>query len=45
VRTVRIPVDGPYRIDLTANKTFQPSQYDLRELSAQVTFGFEPAKG
>jgi hypothetical protein len=43
-KTVRIPVDGPYRIDLTASSTFQPSQYDLRELSAQVTFGFEPAK-
>ena len=41
---MRIPVDGPYRIDLTANKTFQASDTDLRQLSAQVTFGFEPAK-
>jgi len=41
-KTVRIPARPPYRIDLSANRTFQPSQYDLRQLSAQVTFGFEP---
>ena len=37
---LRIPVTTPFRVDLTAGKTFQPSQYDLRNLSAQVTFGF-----
>jgi hypothetical protein len=42
---VRIPVTGPFRIDVTASRTFQPSQFDQRELAAQVTFGFEPAKG
>jgi hypothetical protein len=29
-------------MDLSANRTFQPSPYDQRQLSAQVTFGFEP---
>jgi len=38
---VRIPARTPFRVDLTAVGTFQPSQYDLRQLSAQVTFGFE----
>lgn len=42
--TFRIPARAPYRIDVTATRTFQPSQYDQRQLSAQVTFGFEPAK-
>jgi hypothetical protein len=40
--TIRIPVRPPFRIDLTAVGTFQPSPYDLRQLSAQVGFGFEP---
>ena len=43
-KTFRIPARAPYRIDVTATRTFQPSQYDQRQLSAQVTFGFEPAK-
>jgi hypothetical protein len=41
-KTVRIPARAPYRIDLSAVGTFQPSEFDQRELSAQVTFGFEP---
>ena len=41
---VRIPAVPPYRIDITARGTFQPSQYDLRELSAQVAFGFKPGR-
>jgi hypothetical protein len=41
-KTIRIPARAPYRIDVTANRTFQPSQFDQRQLSAQVTFGFEP---
>jgi hypothetical protein len=41
-KTIRIPARAPYRIDLSANRTFQPSPYDQRQLSAQVTFGFEP---
>jgi hypothetical protein len=43
-RVIRIPARTPYRIDISAVGTFQPSQYDLRELSAQVTFGFEARK-
>jgi hypothetical protein len=43
-KIVRIPARPPYRIDITAVGTFQPSQYDQRQLSARVTFGFEPAK-
>jgi hypothetical protein len=39
---VKIPARTPYRIDLTADGTFQPNQYDPRQLSAQVTFGFVP---
>jgi hypothetical protein len=41
-KTIKIPVRTPYRLDLSAVGTFQPSQYDLRNLSAQVNFGFEP---
>ncbi len=41
-RVIRIPARAPYRIDVRAVGTFQPSQYDLRQLSAQVGFGFEP---
>jgi hypothetical protein len=37
---LRIPVRTPFRVDVIADGTFQPSQYDLRNLSAQVTFGF-----
>lgn len=39
---VKIPARTPYRIDLSADGTFQPSIYDPRHLSAQVTFGFVP---
>ena len=39
---VRIPVSTPFRADVGAVGTFQPSQYDQRQLSAQVSFGFEP---
>ena len=39
---VKIPAKTPYRIDLSAVGTFQPSQYDQRQLSAQVSFGFQP---
>ena len=43
-KTVRIAARTPYRIDVSAVGTFQPSQYDLRELSAQIGFGFEPKR-
>lgn len=43
-RTVRIPARTPYRIDVSADGTFQPSQYDPRQLSAQVGFGFTPSR-
>ena len=43
-KQIKIPVATPYRIDVTARGTFQPSQYDLRELSAQVAFGFIPLR-
>jgi len=39
---VRVPVRLPYRVDVTADRTFQPSQYDPRQLSAQIGFGFVP---
>jgi len=41
---VRIPARTPYRIDVSAVGTFQPSQFDQRQLSTQITYGFEPAK-
>jgi hypothetical protein len=34
---VHIPVRTPFRVDLTANRTFEASPTDLRQLSAQVT--------
>jgi hypothetical protein len=40
-RTIRIPTRVPFRIDVTAIGTFQPSQYDQRKLSAQIGFRFE----
>jgi hypothetical protein len=40
-KVVRIPARTPYRIDVSAVGTFQPSQFDLRQLSAQISFGFE----
>jgi hypothetical protein len=39
---VRIPVRTPFRIDVSAVGTFQPSPSDQRQLSAQLAFGFEP---
>jgi hypothetical protein len=39
---VRIPAQTPFRVDVSAVGTFQPSASDLRQLSAQVTFGFDP---
>jgi hypothetical protein len=39
---VRIPVRTPFRVDVSAVGTFQPSPSDLRQLSAQLAFGFEP---
>jgi hypothetical protein len=42
VRAVRIPARTPFRIDVAAVGTFQPSQFDQRRLSAQLAFGFEP---
>jgi hypothetical protein len=39
-KVVSIPARAPFRIDVTAVGTFQPSQFDQRELSAQVTYGF-----
>jgi hypothetical protein len=43
-KAVRIPAVTPFRIDVAARGTFQPSQYDQRELSAQVAFGFVPRR-
>jgi hypothetical protein len=41
-RTIRVPVRPPFRVDVTADRTFRPSQYDPRDLSVQVAYGFEP---
>jgi hypothetical protein len=41
-KAIRIPVRPPFRIDVAANRTFQPSQYDPRQLSVLINFGFEP---
>jgi hypothetical protein len=41
---IRIPVRPPFRIDASAVGTFQPSPYDLRQLSVQIAFGFEPTR-
>lgn len=41
-KAVRIPVRPPFRIDISATGTFQPSQYDPRQLSVLINFGFEP---
>jgi len=40
-KVVRMPARPPFRVDVTARGTFQPSEFDQRQLSAQVTFGFE----
>ena len=41
-RSIRIPVRPPFHVDVSANRTFQPSQYDPRQLSVQLGFGFTP---
>jgi hypothetical protein len=41
-RTISIPATPPFRIDLTANRTFQPGPSDPRQLSVMVGFGFKP---
>jgi hypothetical protein len=41
-KTLTFRVSTPFRIDLSAARTFQPPN-DPRQLSAQVTFGFKPA--
>ncbi len=41
-KTIKIPARTPFRIDVSAVGTFQPSQYDQRELSAQITYSFVP---
>jgi hypothetical protein len=41
-KAVRVPVRPPFRIDVSADRTFQPSPYDPRQLSVQIGFGFEP---
>jgi hypothetical protein len=41
-RTIRVPATPPFRIDLTANRTFQPGPSDPRQLSVMAGFGFEP---
>jgi hypothetical protein len=40
-KTVRIAVRPPFRVDVHAVGTFQPSDFDPRQLSAQVGFSFE----
>jgi hypothetical protein len=42
-KTFKFPARAPYRFDLSAVGTFQVPG-DSRNLSAQVTFGFEPKK-
>jgi hypothetical protein len=37
-------VREPFRIDVTADRTFQPSPSDQRQLSAQIGFAFKPDK-
>jgi hypothetical protein len=44
-KVLHFQVSPPFRIDVSASRTFQPSESDQRQLSAQVAFGFEPAKG
>jgi hypothetical protein len=39
-KVVSIPARTPYRIEVTADRTFQPPN-DVRQLSAQVVFGFK----
>jgi hypothetical protein len=39
---VRIPARPPFVVETTANRTFQPSQYDRRNLSVTVNYRFVP---
>lgn len=41
-RVFSFRVRPPFRIDLSAARTFQPSEFDQRQLSAQVAFGYDP---
>jgi hypothetical protein len=41
-KALRIPVRPPFRVDVSADRTFQPSPSDPRQLSVQIGFGFEP---
>jgi hypothetical protein len=40
-RIVRLQATPPFLLTVTADRTFEPSQYDPRQLSAQVGFGFD----
>lgn len=42
LRTIAIPATPPFRIDLSANRTFQPGPQDQRQLSVVVGFAFKP---
>jgi hypothetical protein len=39
---VRIPATPPFRVDVSADRTFQPSLSDKRQLSVVTAFAFEP---
>jgi hypothetical protein len=43
-KAVRIRATPPFRIDVTATAgLFQPSKYDLRNLSATISYSFAPS--
>jgi hypothetical protein len=44
-KVVRFAATPPFRVDVDAKGTFQPSQYDQRRLSVQIAYGFEPKRG
>jgi hypothetical protein len=41
---VRIPARPPFVVETTADRTFQPSQFDRRDLSVTIGYRFEPAR-
>jgi hypothetical protein len=41
---VRISAAPPFRVDVTADRTFQPSPTDQRGLSVQLGFAFNPGQ-
>jgi hypothetical protein len=41
-QAISIGVRPPFRIDVSTTRTFQPSESDQRQLSAQVGFAFRP---